>query len=62
MRIICIMIFTYIVSFKIISMKRGIVRFVSMLFKIFKKVYEQKNCPRYFQIRKSAFSCDYFLV
>ena len=39
MRIICIMVFMVIVSFKIIiiSIKRGVLRFVSMLFLIFKK-------------------------
>ena len=69
----------WIVSFKIIiSMKRGVLRFVSMvflifekrmikktmlgilrflsvLFLIFEKGGEQKNCARYFQIRKCAF-------
>ena len=36
-------------------MKRGILRFVSMLFLIFEKGDEQKNCARYFEIRKYAF-------
>ena len=33
----------------------GILRFVSMLFLIFEKGDEQKNCARYFEIRKYAF-------
>ena len=33
----------------------GIFRFVSMLFLIFEEGDEQKNCARYFQIRKYAF-------
>ena len=43
MRIICIMVFIWIVSFKIIiSMKRGVLRFVSMLFLIFEKAMSKK--------------------
>ena len=47
----------WIVSFKIIiiSVKKSTLRFVSMLFLIFEKGYEQKNCARYFEIRKYAF-------
>ena len=56
MGIVCIMLFMYIVSFKIIiSMKRGVLRFVNMLFLIFGKGNEQKNCTRYFGIRKYGF-------
>ena len=33
----------------------GILRFVSMPFLIFEKGDEQKNCARYFEIRKYAF-------
>ena len=33
----------------------GILRFVSILFLIFEKGDEQKNCARYFEIRKYAF-------
>ena len=36
-------------------MKRGVLRFVSMLFLIFEKKNEQKNCARNFKIRKYAF-------
>ena len=32
-----------------------ILRFVSMLFLIFEKGDEQKNCARYFETRKDAF-------
>ena len=43
MRIICIMVFMSIVSCQIIiSMKRGVLRFVSMLFLIFEKVMSKK--------------------
>ena len=33
----------------------GILRFASILFLIFEKGDEQKNCARYFEIRKYAF-------
>ena len=33
----------------------GILGFLSMLFLIFEKGYEQKNCARYFKICKYAF-------
>ena len=33
----------------------GILRFVSMLFLIFEKGNKQKNCAKYFEIRKYAF-------
>ena len=33
----------------------GILRFVSNFFLIFEKADEQKNCARYFEIRKYAF-------
>ena len=33
----------------------GILRFVSMFFLIFEKSHEQKNCARYFEIRKYVF-------
>ena len=47
MKIICIMIFMQTVA----SIKKGMfLRFV-----ILEKKYKQKNCPRYFQIRKYAF-------
>ena len=36
-------------------MKRGILRFVSMLFLIFEKGDEQEKCVSYFEIRKFAF-------
>ena len=39
-------------SKKIVS---GFLRFVSMLFLIFEKGDEQKNCARYFEICKYAF-------
>ena len=56
MGIVYIIVFMWIVSFKIIiSMKRGILRFVSMLFLIFEKGDEQRNCARYFEICKYAF-------
>ena len=45
---ICIIVFMQIVSFKIIiiiSMKRGILRFVSMLFSIFEKTMSKKIVP-----------------
>ena len=49
MRIVCIMVFMYIVSFEIIiissSMKRGVLRFVSMLFLIFEKAMSKKIAP-----------------
>ena len=54
----CIMVFMQIVSFKIIIiiiMKRGILRFLSILFLIFEKGDKQKNCPRYFEIPKYSF-------
>ena len=55
-KIICMMVFVYIVSFKIIiSMKRGIFRFVDVLFLIFEKGNEEKNSARYCEIRKYAF-------
>ena len=51
------MVFMWIVFLRIIiiSMKRGVLRFVSMLFLIFEKKNEQKNCARNFKIRKYAF-------
>ena len=33
----------------------GILKFVSILFLIFEKGDEQKNCARYFEIRKHSF-------
>ena len=56
MRIVCIMVFMQIVSVKIfIFMKRDVLRFVSMLFSIFEKGDEQKNCVRFFKICKYSF-------
>ena len=51
------MVFMWIVFFRIIviSMKRGVLRFVSMLFVNIWKSDEQKSCVRNFKIRKYAF-------
>ena len=59
MGIACIIVFMWIVSFKIIiSMKWGILRFVSMLFLIFEKGMskKKKKTARYFKI------CMFFLI
>ena len=56
MKIVCIMVFIDIASFKIIiSMKRGVLRFVSMPFLISEKAMGKKNYHRNFQIRKYDF-------
>ena len=51
MSIICIMVFMLIVSFKIIiiSIKRGVLRFVSMPFLIFEKAMSKKIAPEMFR-------------
>ena len=55
MGIFCIMVFMWIVSFKIIISMKRVFEICKYAFLIFVKGDKQKICARYFEIRKYSF-------